>query len=136
MIVLVTGGREYGNRDSAQQSEKERVQLIDALQDVHIRTPITCVVHGYANGADAIANAWALNRKIKVMGFRADWRKSGRAAGPERNARMVQWCAQHADSLGVIVLAAPGGRGTADCVRKAQAAGLRVIQLPDIEGAP
>src|SRR5690606_41427184 len=51
--------------------------------------------------------------------FAADWNWLGNAAGPERNGRMVAWCAE----TGGVLLAFPGpsSRGTWDCVRQARA---------------
>jgi hypothetical protein len=57
----------------------------------------------------------------------ADWKAHGRAAGPIRNQRMID---EHRPEL---VVAAPGGRGTADMVRRARAAGIEVFEIPDNE---
>ena len=57
--------------------------------------------------ADAMAVAWAKSRGVRCIGFLANWREFGRAAGPMRNAQMV---AYGLDGL----VAFPGGRGTAD----------------------
>lgn len=54
--------------------------------------------------------------------FRADWEQCGRQAGPLRNARML------AEGRPDAVIAFPGGKGTADMVRKARAAGLPVVE--------
>lgn len=137
MIVLVTGGRTFGERDG------EFDALCDALYDIDNETRITCVVHGHAHGADAIARGWAELRRegpparpdIHIQGFRADWNLLGRGAGHERNARMVAWVASRAAAgERVLVLACPGGRGTADCVAKARAAGLTVKTLDEVLG--
>ncbi len=131
MIVLVTGGRTYGER------EGEFARLSDALQALHIRHGVTCVVEGGAPGADTIARGWAgLMRQrptptnIRSQTFRAEWDRLGAAAGPARNARMVSWLA--AQPGPTLVLACPGGRGTADCVRKARAANLTVKTLDEV----
>lgn len=125
MIVLVTGGRNYGERI------EERERLHDALAQLRP----TCVVHGYARGADRIARQWTSNRDILAMGFRAEWELDGKSAGPARNARMVAWVKERL-RLGesVIVLACPGGKGTADCVRQALRAGLSVKTLDEVLG--
>jgi len=54
---------------------------------------------------------------------RAKWSKHGRAAGPIRNQEMIDECKPD------LVVAFPGGRGTADMVRRAKAAGIRVIEV-------
>ena len=50
----------------------------------------------------------------------ADWKRYGRGAGPARNqAMLVEFNPQ-------LLVAFPGGKGTADMVRRAQKAGVRV----------
>lgn len=84
------------------------------------------VIHGCCRGADASAGAiaWALG--LRVEEYPADWDKHGRSAGPRRNAQMI---ATKPD----VVLAfshEPDKGGTADCIRKAQTAGIPVIVWP------
>lgn len=134
MIVVVTGGRHYGERPG------EFDRLTDALAVLHERHQITCVAHGCAKGADQIAAGWAsLMRQppaphdIRTMPFRAEWHRMGRAAGPVRNARMIAWALQRQRAgEAVTVLACPGGRGTADCVAAATFYGLTVKTLDDV----
>jgi hypothetical protein len=52
----------------------------------------------------------------------ADW-SIGRKAGPIRNQRMLD---EHAPDL---VVAFPGGRGTADMVRRARKSGVEVAKI-------
>jgi hypothetical protein len=54
------------------------------------------------------------------MIFDADWTKHGKAAGPIRNQEMID----EADALAAF----PGGRGTADCVRRAKAKGIPIFR--------
>jgi len=118
--VLVTGGRRYHAQDLVD----------DALEDELARSPTGMVlIHGGAAGADACAAAWA--RGAKARGMRVDiecysvstddWRRHGKKAGPLRNARMVKF--GHPD----VCIAFPGGPGTADCARRAKAAGVEII---------
>jgi hypothetical protein len=89
------------------------------------------VVHGACpTGADAIAEAWA--QRMKARGYAVDserhpanWDEYGKAAGPIRNAEMVDdprgyeiWLAfyQH----GAI------NKGTSDCADRARAHGYEV----------
>lgn len=82
------------------------------------------VIHGGARGADSLAGAWAFERSIPVRVFEAEWGKHGKAAGALRNQRMLD------EGRPDAVLAFPGGRGTADMVRRARKAGIRVIEVP------
>ena len=109
MRVIVCGGRDY----------EDRARVFAALDSLHAKRPITTIVHGDARGADSLAKDWALERGIDQEAHPADWRKLGEVAGPLRNDRMA--------SLGADgCVAFPGGRGTADMVRRAEANGIKV----------
>ncbi len=116
MRVLVCGGRDYHDLDHVHNTLCE----LDAK-----RGPISCVIHG-ATGADTEGMIWAQmmassSRTIKHAPFVADWRTFGRAAGPMRNQRMLT------DGKPDLVVAFPGGKGTADMVRRAKQAGVEVM---------
>lgn len=108
-VVIVCGGRDYINRE----------QVFAALDLAHARKPITLLVHGSAPGADALADEWAASRRVIVERFAADWQGLGPKVGPERNSRMVA-----SGAHGCIAF--PGGRGTEDCTRRCEAAGIPV----------
>lgn len=106
MKILVTGGRDY--------QDKERVESeLHALMQEH--APITHVITGAAQGADYLATAWAAKVGIQVVECIANWHKHKKAAGAIRNSAMLELLAD-----GDMVVAFPGGRGTADMVRKAK----------------
>ena len=112
MIVLVCGGRDYQNYS----------RVSEVLNAIHYKTPISLIVHGAAQGADSLAEMWAdehvvPNTKDK---HQAQWRLYGRMAGPIRNHEML---ATHKISL---VVAFPGGSGTADMLKKARAAHIPI----------
>ena len=106
MRVVVCGGRDYTDED-----------VITA--ELSLLPPGTVVVHGGAPGADAIAGEVAKALGLVVEAHPADWQRCGRGAGLRRNAEML--------SLGAdLVLAFPGGSGTADMVRRARTARVPV----------
>jgi hypothetical protein len=111
MRVLVAGGRRY--------SDFARVcRELDRLG------PVACVLHGGARGADRLAELWAAARGVPCVAVPADWRRLGRAAGPVRNRAML--------ALGVdLVLAFPGGPGTAGLIALAREAGVRVRSVAE-----
>lgn len=115
MRVLVTGGRDFSDREL----------LFEALDGLHSKHGFTVLIHGDANGADRLSGEWATSRGITVEAHPADWKKHGRAAGPIRNQKMLEEKPE-------LVVAFPGGKGTADMVRKAKQAGLEVVM---VEGA-
>lgn len=112
MRVLVSGGRGYCDVGA----------LYAALDDVHRATPITLLVHGGASGADALAAEWARAHRVTTHVFTADWKRHHASAGPIRNQAMV-------DAGADLCLAFAGGRGTADCVRRARKAGILVREV-------
>lgn len=123
MIVLVCGGRTYGLRPG------EKRDLFAALWDVHSQTPISLLVHGAAIGADTLAEEWAKGHQIPYLGMPAKWHTLPKhVAGPERNRDMLD-----TRRAGLpfrvpieLVVAFPGGSGTADMKAAAREAGVRV----------
>lgn len=111
MRVLVTGGREYQNQALVWKT-------LDGLG-------VTEILHGGARGADHLAGEWAKARGVDATQYLPDWRSFGPAAGPMRNERMIQ------EGRPDLVVAFPGGDGTADCLRRAHAAGIAVRLVED-----
>ena len=103
--VLVCGGRDY--------SDKKRVfKELDALADVH---DDLVIIEGGARGADAFAKYWAIDHPpVVLIHVPADWKGHGQSAGMLRNIKML---ALYKPDL---VLAFPGGKGTAHMVRHAR----------------
>ncbi len=137
-VVIVTGGRDYPDREAVHA----------ALDLVHALTPIWRLLHGACGatwphvrgpeltGADRWAHEWAEARGVEAWGYPANWSRHGKRAGPVRNRHMIA----HAGQLvrwqedRMLVLACPGGVGTADCVRQARRNGLTVKTLDQILG--
>lgn len=111
--VLVCGGRYYDNA----------MQLGSWLGGINNRQGISCIIHGAATGADTMAAKFAEWAKIPCLAFPADWAKHGKAAGPRRNALML------VDGKPDLVVAFSGGKGTANMVEKARAAGVQVLEV-------
>lgn len=109
--VLVCGGRNY-------QDMRHVTRVLNALDPQP-----TLVIQGGQYGADACASEWAYRHGILERQFRADWKTHGRAAGPIRNQQMLDEGRPH------LVVAFPGGTGTADMVRRAKAAGVPVMEI-------
>ena len=116
MRVLVCGGRDFNKK-----------QFVDDYLD-YVRQeygPIEVLISGQAKGTDELAEAWAIFNWIPYVGYKADWNTHGRAAGPIRNQQMLD------EGKPDIVIAFPGGRGTADMVSRAKKAGVKVIEVID-----
>ena len=78
------------------------------------------VVEGEAIGADFLARVWAKWRGLDYLPFPADWKQHGYRAGPIRNQQMLD------EGAPDVVIAFPGGTGTADMVARSRAKGLPV----------
>lgn len=113
MRVLVCGGRDY----------RDNERLFRELNRLHASKGISEIIQGGQMGADYLASKWAHINRIACATFWAEWKKYGRKAGPIRNIRMLR------DSKPDVVVAFPGGAGTADMVRKAIVAGVPVIEV-------
>jgi hypothetical protein len=107
-VYVVTGGRDHHPDDGT----------LDAAL-----TWATLVHVGDATGLDECVRRWCERRRVPFTVHRADWIAHGKAAGPIRNRAMLTAAA--AD--GATLVAFPGGRGTADCVRQARAMGVPVV---------
>lgn len=115
--VLVCGGRDFSDRDYA-------FSVLDGYYDLYGRA-ICALIHGDAPGADQIGDAWARRHDIPVLRYPALWKIHGRAAGPIRNQQMLD------EGYPDVVFAFPGGRGTADMVRRARAQNVEVVLLAE-----
>lgn len=116
IVILVCGGRDYGDR-------KRLFAVLDALVgELHGREPVA-ILHGGATGADTLAGEWATAREVVSIAVPAEWSKHGKAAGPLRNQRMVE---QFRPDLAVVF---PGGRGTADMERRCVNHDIKVAKV-------
>jgi hypothetical protein len=113
MRVLVCGGRYFADAEL----------LNRTLDELHDKTRITLLIHGAQRGADKLAGSWARGRIVPVKEFPADWRKHGNSAGPIRNRQMLK------EGKPDLVIAFPGGVGTADMMEQARAAGVEVREV-------
>lgn len=123
-VLLITGGRDFTDVALF-------FRTLDELYEVH---GFGTIIHGGCpTGADAMVAQWVTRSigtrighrpfgPIIVRVYPADWAKHGKAAGPIRNQELV-------DARPNICAAFPGHRGTADCVRRAKAAGVHVLEV-------
>lgn len=108
--VLVCGGRDFTDRQDA-------FRVLDTFE-----SPALVIVGG-ARGADMIAAEWAKMRGYARVIFPANWTGELKAAGYRRNVRMLE--------IGQpdLVIAFPGGKGTANMVSLARRAGISVVEV-------
>jgi hypothetical protein len=112
MRVLVCGGRDFIDKE----------WLDRYLNTMHRTGPIAAIIHGGAKGADRLAGNWAFRNQVPEIIYLANWREHGVSAGPRRNQRML------VEAKPDVVVAFPGGAGTAHMSRIAEQAGVQVCR--------
>lgn len=111
MIILVCGGRDY----------TYAARVAEVLGRVTQHREVKGIVHGGARGADSLAGAWARSVGIHEVIIPALWDYHGRRAGPIRNAAMLAVVSPD------LVVAFPGGKGTANMIQQARRHGCDVL---------
>ena len=112
MIVIVTGGRSYANVE----------KLNTVFDELHSKEPISLLIEGGAQGADRLARNWAVNNNVSYLTVHARWNQFGKSAGFIRNQAMIEM--RHD-----IVIAFPGGKGTAGMVKLARNKGSKLMEV-------
>ena len=118
-LVIAAGG----GRDLAWPHQRVAAELLarSGGRLVHL------LLHGGARGADASIARAAHQLGWSALVMPAEWRRHGRAAGPIRNRELLELAVARAEahtspgvSTSVLVVAFPGGSGTASLVREAR----------------
>lgn len=129
--LLITGGRDFCESVTTAGIERdretymaERVALGFALDMIG---PSKVYV-GDADGTDRWAIIWCDRRGVPYERFVADWTRQGKRAGPIRNQDMI-------DRKPDMGCAFPGDRGTADCTRRMERAGIPIHRVEITERA-
>jgi hypothetical protein len=99
--VIVFGGRDY----------VDAARIYTVLDEMRRRLGPLFIIEGGADGADALAARWALDRGQAHAQVRANWGHYSRGAGPLRNGWMLALEPHCAVGF-------PGGAGTKDMVVK------------------
>jgi hypothetical protein len=113
VVVVACGGRELAWEPGA-----VRTALLAAVSCRWV----LALFHGGARGADQLVECQAQALGWPVRQRRAEWLRLGMAAGPIRNQAMLEEAGglAHRDGAELLVLAFPGGAGTASCIREAR----------------
>ncbi len=115
MRVLVCGGRDFHDWGL----------LSATLSDIipEERRHRAVIISGHARGADLLGERWAKEHGVALNVFPADWNRLGRKAGPIRNRQML------VEGRPQLVVAFAGKEGTADMIKQATTAGVRVEEV-------
>lgn len=77
--VIVAGSRSFDNYD-----------LMKMKLDYYFSNFTPTIICGEARGADTLGKKYAIENKINILSFPADWNKDGKKAGYLRNERMAK----------------------------------------------
>lgn len=110
MIILITGGRKYDDWGAFHDYMAKYCQTQEEA-----RNPVTHIIHGGATGVDTLAHSFAHRYGLQPVKCEALWdfypHKGPMNAGHLRNAAMLELRPD-------VVIAFPGGSGTADMVKQ------------------
>ncbi|MGI5245451.1 SLOG family protein [Dactylosporangium sp. CA-139066] len=125
MRVLVTGSRDYSDRDFI----RGTLNSLARYAEMSRREELELIVGDCETGADAHARDWADDYGYEKRVFEADWATHNRAAGPRRNVRMVD---EGRPDIGLAFFE-PGARnrGTKHCADYAESKGVRVYRFAE-----
>lgn len=116
MRVLVCGGRDFDDWNLFCKTMRELGFVgEEKLNDLTI-------IEGGAIGADFMARIWSNWLGVEYEEYPADWKQYGIGAGVKRNIQMLE-------TKPDLVVAFPGGRGTAHMVKIAKEAGVEVYEV-------
>ena len=118
--VLVCGGRDYSN---VEQLYKVLDRVDGSWESADSTGPISTIISGHARGADQLAEKNANEKNIPLEIYPAQWDVYGKSAGVIRNQEMLD------EGLPDLVVAFPGGKGTAHMVKIAQKANVMMLQV-------
>ena len=104
LVVAVTGGRDYTD--------------IEHVWSVLSEVNASMVLQGGQRGADWLAVRWGRSNGRQVVTY--EYVEVGRSGGPVRNKNMIR------HGKPDMLIAFPGGRGTANCVHEAKSAGVPI----------
>lgn len=113
MRYIISGGRDY----------KNKYLVFDILKKLN---PEWLSFGDCPTGVDKFVFEWCKDNKFDAYScYYADWEKEGKKAGPLRNREM---CQTNPDS---ILIAFPGGKGTASCIKEAELLNIPILVVKD-----
>ena len=125
MKILVCGGRDYQDKYRVQKELDKIIGYAELWDDRKLLPKNITIIHGGAPGADTWADHWAVHNQTNIEEYKADWGRHGKAAGPIRNEKMLK------EGNPDLVVAFPGGKGTAHMVKIAKENNFHVIEIQE-----
>ena len=122
MRILVCGGRDYTGY------EKLKRILYPYVDTARLLREDLVFIQGEAKGADFLCKVFVLDElvhdtRVTLKSFPANWQQYGKRAGHLRNQQMLD------EGKPDLVVAFPGGSGTADMIKRAKKAGVETVEV-------
>ena len=114
-LAIVAGGRTYSDRNR--------------MREILTEEALTFIIEGDASGADSLAGKLANEIGIDYIKVPALWATRGNSAGHRRNALMARILVKLADGNPIMLIAFPGGTGTAGMVKIAESLNIPVRKV-------
>ena len=112
--ILICGGRDYNDNN----------KFINVMNNLRLWfDPKFCIIQGGARGADRLAMGWAFFQGCPMIEMRANWDYYDKDAGTVRNTWMIEY------AMPDLVIAFPGGTGTANMIKQSKAASIDVFEV-------
>ena len=125
-VVLVCGGRTFAVEGADRDKYiKEHSYFLGVMEQLWEKRKPDMLIHGNANGPDKLAGQFALEQECNVMAIPAKWKTLDKKAGMLRNAEML--ILANVD----LVVAFPGGIGTAGMMKLAREKEIPIVDLTD-----
>lgn len=115
MILVCTGGRDHKDMD-----------LVNRVLD-HLK-PKAVIVGDCPTGVDLFVRSWCKMTNTNFTVFEADWTMYGRAAGPLRNKKMIDFAKKLSTKGSVILVCFKGGAGTKNCQEYARSRDILILE--------
>lgn len=118
--ILITGSRKWNNRSLLEDTLRSQWESWGCPSSA-------VLVSGHCpTGADRLCETFWTQQGLPVETHPANWNQHGRAAGPIRNSEMVELGADRC-----IAFVTEESRGTWNCIKLAQKAGIPVTIIKD-----
>ena len=116
LTVLVAGELEYGGQ----------ALVFQALNEIHGKTPILCVVISGARSLDHTTSTWANENKVRIYCYFPNWRMHGRGGDAVAARRMLK--AQFDQKQLLVFLTGKVNTSTNALIKAAEKKGIPVIR--------
>lgn len=127
-IIVISGARLWDSYPPA--------FIHETLDSVLSQSPSQKVlfVHGNARGADLVGSAWAKRNGLPQIAFpvtSSDWARDGKAAGPLRNQRMLDFAVSHSIPVALVAFPLGESRGTQSMLRYARSLSVTNLHISE-----